>query len=208
MNHKEQAKLALDAAFDFFQHTKTTPSWRPKFIDLKSGFAFITKPLLKSRAIKTIKTYPGNAVRETLGIDLKVEHGDWDSDAAGTYSYTYKWPENIYTRRHITMRVFNMEVWLHELCHAAASELDGDRFMDLVATCNPNVTLETEACLGAAALLAFWKPEGYMSEALRCFSTIKTQAKKDECDPLKLCDRVRWDVEDQVAFILETEDGR
>lgn len=207
MNHRDQAKTALDTVLDFFQHTKTLPSWSPKFIDLKSGFAFITKPLLKSRAIKTIKTYPGNMVVKALGIDLKVEHGDWNVDSVGTYSYTYRWSENIYTRRHITMRAFNMEVWLHELCHAVASELDADRFIDLVEKHNPSIVLETEACLGAAALLAVWKPEGYVSEALRCFSTIKTQAKKGECDPLKLCDRVRRDVESQLAFILETENG-
>jgi hypothetical protein len=202
MNHV--AKTAIDTVLDIFQHTKTLPSWIPKFIDLKR-WCGMAKPLIKSRAIKTIKTYPGNTVAEALGIDLKVEHGDWSIDAIGTYSYTYKWSENIYTRRHITMRAFNMEVWLHELCHAVASELDVDRFTALVERHNPSVTLETEACLGAAALLAAWKPEGYMSEALRCFSTIKTQAMKGKCDPLKLCDRVRRDVERQVAMILETE---
>ena len=205
MNHKEQAKLALDTVLDIFQHTPMDAPWSPKFIDLKNCLRML-RPFLKSRAIKTIKTYPGNAVREALGIDLKVEHGDWNVDSVGTYSYTHKWPENIYTRRHITMRVFNMEVWLHELCHAASSQLDGDRFLELQEVRNPNLILETEATLGSASLLILWQPTGYESELRHCFRCIKDDAKGNKRDLFELCEEVREDVEDQVAFILETED--
>ena len=163
---REQAKLALDAAFDFFQHTKTTPSWRPKFIDLKS---WMPKPLLKFNARRTIKSYPGYTVAKKLGIDLEIKHGYRDCGCMGRYSFTYIIPENALTQRCIMLRVLNMETWLHELCHAVSCELDVDRFFELCEIRNPNLILETEATLGSASLLALWQPAGYESELRHCF---------------------------------------
>lgn len=201
MNHKEQAKTAVDTVLDIFQHTPMNAPWSPRFIDLKNC---ILKPLRKFRARKTIKNHPGYMVAKKWGIDLEIKHGDWECGCVGVYSFTYIDPDDIFTRKCITLHVLNIETWLHELCHAASCELDTHRFLELQAVRNPNLILETEATLGAAALLAFWQPEGYESELRHGFRCIKDDAKKNNRDPLELCEEVRTDVAKQIALILET----
>ena len=201
-NCKEQAKAALDTVLYIFQHITLDAEWHPKFIDLKS---WIPKPFRKSRPLKIIKSYPGYTVAKKLGINLEIKHGDRNCGSAGAYSFTYTPLGSILTQKCVTLHVLNIETWLHELCHAVSCELDADRFFELQAARNPNLILETEATLGAAALLAFWQPAGYEGELRHGLRCIKDGAKRNERDLLEICEEVRANVEKQVAFILETE---
>ena len=203
MKQNYVAKTALDTVLDIFQHTTLDAKWHPRFIDLKS---WMPELFLKFNAHRIIKSYPGYTVAKKWGIDLEIEHGDRERTSVGAYSFTYITPDDIVTRKCITLSVLNIETWLHELCHAASSELDTCRFLELQAASNPNLILETEASLGAASLLAFWQPAGYAGELHFAFRCIKKDAKENNRDPFELCEEVRANVEKQVAFILETED--
>ena len=197
MNHKEQAKTAIDMVLDIFQHTPMDASWSPKFIDLKSG---ILKSLIKSSALKTIEAYFGYTAAKKWGVDLEIKHGDWGAKAFGSFNVV----DGV---KSITMRVTNVSTWLHELCHVACFVQDPQHLMELLRE-KPKFhpDLETEATLGAAALTFIWTPLS-SGTLRRCFDCIKYEAGKAYRDPIEHCKFVRPYVQRQVTMILETMEG-
>jgi hypothetical protein len=106
------------------------------------------------------------------------------------------------------MRVTNLAVWLHELCHAASYKLDWrihqERYLETQP--EPNAELEIEATIGAVALLYAWQL-GTGSEIFWAYDFANKQAEKAGGKLVAFCEDLQPFVESQVAFILETENG-
>jgi hypothetical protein len=189
MNHKEQAKYAVITAIDTFRFKPTKVPWEPKLISR----------YYRPKAFTLIKTYPGYTVARKWGLAVDVKQDDGLTPSTLGYFYVDK------GRQGITMRVTNLAIWLHELCHAASYKQDWrvhqERYLD--SSLGP-AELEIEATIGAVALLYAWQL-GTGSEIFWAYDFANKQAKKAGGKLVAFCEDLQPAVERQVAMILETE---
>jgi hypothetical protein len=136
MNHRDQARYAVATAIDTFRFKPTKVPWEPKLIS--RGY--------RPKAFTLIKTYPGYTVARKWGLGVVVKQDDGLSTSTlGCFNVANG-------RQDITMRVTNLAVWLHELCHAASYRQDWRIHQELVPFCEnlkPAVERQVEMILEA-----------------------------------------------------------
>jgi hypothetical protein len=189
LNCREQAKYAVITAIDTFRFKPTKVPWEPKFI----------RRQCRPEAFALIQSYPGYTVARKWGLAIGVKQDDSLTTSTLGLFYVEEGTQGI------TMRVTNLAIWFHELCHAASYKQDWRLHQERFHKTPLGPTeLEIEATLGAVALLYAWQL-GTGSEVFWAYDFANKQAEKAGGKLVAFCEDLQPAVERQVAMILEAE---